>query len=416
MVEAAKALEPSEAVLLRKHAEPRAIDARLTGHLVALDGVRGLAITMVLLLHFVANTEMTNALERAAGQVLIYGVLGVDLFFVLSGFLITGILIDSKGSEHYFRNFYARRAVRIFPLYYGVLALVFLVAPLVPALAGPELDLLRREQAWAWLYGVNILVALHGKFDFPFLDHFWSLAVEEHFYFFWPLVVWACPRRILVWVAATICVLSLAGRVACSSYVNPVALYVLTPFRLDALCLGGFVAAYSRGPDGLAKLSRALTPVALATAVLLAATYAAVKINPRHAEAVYQLRPTLFATLFGALVVGALTAPQSPVLARLLGAPMKVLGKYSYGLYVFHHFISYYFVHHHTEFMIAGWVHSHTLAVLIQATFGIGLSFAVAYASYHLFEKHFLALKRLWQPRRLAASGPMARDPRRMDR
>jgi len=108
------------------------------GHLPALDGVRGLAILMVLLLHFVGQTTATSRYEAAVNWVLSYGLLGVDLFFVLSGFLITGILYDARDQAGYFRRFYMRRALRIFPLYYGVLAVVFFVLPLVPGVFGPS--------------------------------------------------------------------------------------------------------------------------------------------------------------------------------------------------------------------------------------------------------------------------------------
>lgn len=364
----------------------------------ALDGVRGLAIAMVLALHFVANTDETNAFERALDRVFAFGEFGVDLFFVLSGFLITGILFDAKGQGAYFSRFYSRRALRIFPLYYAVLALVFFVAPLVPALRGSTLDYLRAEQAWAWLYGVNVFTAVQGSFRLSYLDHFWSLAVEEHFYFFWPLVVWACERRTLVVVSSAIAILSFGARAACAeAHVSPVALYALTPFRLDALCMGAVLALVARGPRGVDAVTRAALPIGLAAAGLIVATYA---FNTQHHvlwEPMHELRKSSFSVVFAAVVARALS-PRGTAFDRALSwRPGRLLGKYSYGLYVFHHFVSTYMIRNHTEWWLTGHVGSHTLAVLVQAAVGISISIAVSVASFHFFESRVLAFRHRWR-------------------
>ena len=247
-------------------------------HLPALDGVRGLAVLMVLLFHFVGDVPPSGSVERVIVGVTKYGAFGVELFFVLSGFLITGILYDTHNGPYYFRNFYMRRFLRIFPLYYGVLALVFFVAPLIPLLRGPTLDYLLDRQAWAWLYAVNIYIAGHGEWSFSYLNHFWSLAIEEHFYFFWPLVVFALARRprALIAVSLAIALGAMLARLTGSLMgLSWWTTYTLTPFRLDGLALGAFLAVAVRQPEGLERLARAL-PLAVAVAGgLAAATYLA---------------------------------------------------------------------------------------------------------------------------------------------
>ncbi len=173
------------------------------GHIPALDGLRGLAILMVMVIHQ-AGLVPKSALDRAVLMVLPLGEAGVDLFFVLSGFLITGILVASKGAPHYYRNFYARRFLRIFPLYYAVLFAVFFVLPhLVPSPQSKWGHVSGPNQLWYWAYLSNWYIALktrgptHGVVDLS-----WTLSIEEQFYLTWPMVVALSSRRTLLAICA----------------------------------------------------------------------------------------------------------------------------------------------------------------------------------------------------------------------
>jgi peptidoglycan/LPS O-acetylase OafA/YrhL len=370
------------------------------GHLPVLDGIRGVAILAVLLFHFLTPENRDGAVNGAVAWVVSYGALGVDLFFVLSGFLITGILYDARTDRHYFRNFYMRRLLRIFPLYYGVLAIIFLVLPLVPELRGTELAGLRTHQTWAWLYAVNIYLAIHDGWVLSYIEHFWSLSVEEQFYLVWPLALWllAAKPRIFLTFSFLVAATSFVGRIVASlAGAGPVVIEVLTPFQLDALAMGGFFAVYIRQPGGEAGARRLIVPMALAGIGLLAIQFGGRHWTSRGGE-LEGLRGGAFHLMLVALLLQGLLGPVSSLWTRcLLSQPLAFLGKYSYGLYVYHHFFSYYFITQHTQAMLAAKLGCSSMtALLLLAAAGIAASVAIAWLSFECFEKHFLRLKRYW--------------------
>src|SRR5277367_3766392 len=167
-----------------------------------LDAVRGVAILLVMLVN-TSDKYPQFHLQHFFGN----GWMGVDLFFVLSGFLITGILLDSKEFPHYFKNFYARRALRILPLYYSILIFMFVIVPLLRPSEAHEI--FTRASPW-WSYPIflqNFGVALPTMATGP-LGTSWSLAIEEQFYLLWPLVVFIFSPRQLRRIAAVMIILS----------------------------------------------------------------------------------------------------------------------------------------------------------------------------------------------------------------
>jgi peptidoglycan/LPS O-acetylase OafA/YrhL len=221
---------------------------------VELDGVRGLAILLVLVHHYCRDLPAAGWVDRLVLTGASIGWIGVDLFFLLSGYLITGILLDAKTSPGFLLAFYARRTLRIFPPYY---LLLFFLFCLVPALGVSLVGESSRDSVWFWLYGSNFLIAVQ---DWPHrvLAPLWSLAVEQHFYLIWPLVILAVPGRHLAGVTVLIALGSAFLRfVGLTLGWNTSAIYVLTFTRLDALAVGGLLATATRsGAVSPMRLSR----------------------------------------------------------------------------------------------------------------------------------------------------------------
>jgi peptidoglycan/LPS O-acetylase OafA/YrhL len=389
------------------------IGRTIRGQIAALDGVRGLAILLVLVHNAGGPDGPSTGLALKLFDITTnVGWIGVQLFFVLSGFLITGILLDTRGAPKAWSAFYMRRLLRIFPLYYAALVIAFFVAPLVTGhvRAGAP------HAGWFFAYLANW--SADAKRTAGDLAHFWSLQVEEQFYLVWPVIVLALRPRAFAAIAIGLVLLAPATRVFILGMGwSPEWAYQLTLGRVDALALGGLAALAMRDEGLFARWSARLAPVGGAFTAALLVVFAASRgfgrTNPLVQTAGYSLLSFVFTAGVFATV---LSAAKGGRLARALAArPLRVLGTYSYGVYVFHLPL---LVALRDGFGIdlAGGSAGRRIVVrtLFTAAVLIG-SLGGAVLSYHLFEKRFLDLKRYFVARAGpdgAASGP---KPRRAD-
>ncbi len=370
-----------------------------SSYIPALDGIRGIAILMVMFYHFTDPTLGGGPLLKLFKL----GVSGVDLFFVLSGFLITGILFDAKSNPYYFRNFYIRRSLRIFPLYYGVLIAVLVVLPQFHVIVDP---VILQHQAWLWSYLSNFLVGGSEVTTLNRLGHFWSLAVEEQFYLVWPLMIFCCSRKAGMVLCVSCVLLSIGSRIhAVAENTAETAhriTYSCTQCRMEALAVGAFLALAARGPTGSHSLIRCGRFLAAATALLLGllvVNHMAARLPMGSLDVT---RYSLCAWIAGVLVILAVVSPPSSRLGRLIGSRfLRFFGKYSYGLYVFHWLLLPIYKQLFPAEQLIARLGSPLAGQLSYIVLAIGMSVVAAQLSWHLFEKHFLGLKDKLAPTRV---------------
>jgi peptidoglycan/LPS O-acetylase OafA/YrhL len=352
----------------------------LPDHIPALDGLRGIAVLLVLAVH----TDQPHTLKPLLRD----GWVGVDLFFVLSGFLITRILLKTPNSPQYFTNFYVRRVLRIWPVYLAMLVFVF---------ACERYGLLRNQATnWCWVFLLtltqNFYIARNGWDSIPdWLGPTWSLGIEEQFYLIWPLLVRKLSLSSLKKVCLAVIFATPFLRAAVSLYFHgsdgPL---VLSFCRLDSLCFGTLLAVnYWTGDLNFSRWVKRLAPPSLALFIVIVRWP-----NQAIAEtALFSLLAILFAGLLALCLVPGKSVLAKTSVALLSFAPLRFVGKISYCLYLVHT----------AAFAIAASHPAQRLLIHVPGYHPTGWSqvaanwlfaFAISTASWYLYESPILSLKR----------------------
>jgi len=362
-----------------------------------LDGVRGIAILLVVIWHYWIAQVIDHQPPGVAGAIVRSLSLtwsGVDLFFVLSGFLIGGILLDNREAPAYFKAFYARRVCRIFPLYFLVLALFAAIYLLcLPLGRNPGLDWLLAWPMPAWSYVTfthNLVMAARGDLGCRFLSITWSLGVEEQFYLLLPFVIRFMPRR---WLPAAFAVMAAVGpalRFAMGQR-GEVPRFTIMPCRLDALMIGVLCAWFVRNAAGRRWLTSHRRFLYVAFALLIGGKLL-IYFRPHVLPAVnlYPLRYTWLAAVYAVFLLLAViegTAGGGLVSALTRNRALRWVGGLAYGLYMIHQAVfglGYSLLHRQPGVTAAS-----DVPVILAA---LVVSLGLAAASWRWFEKPILAL------------------------
>jgi peptidoglycan/LPS O-acetylase OafA/YrhL len=352
----------------------------------ALDGVRGLATLTVLISHFL--------FQDIYGQEWWWGVvqsgwMGVDLFFVLSGFLITGILVQKKGKPNYFRSFYWRRLLRIFPLYY--LAILFSAFAILVIDQQPHrLNDGYNSLVYYVLFIPNIAMALGNEWawqtNWVGLAHLWSLAVEEQFYLVWPLIVYLIPKKWLVPLCVAILFAGpyLRAQTDLSFGEHSLASYMLPYCRMDGLAAGSLLALLRQsGQLSFTTWQRELLRD-LGFGAGMVVFYTLIAIDTTW-------RDFFISVMFFVLVY--LSMSPTGMVKRFCELPFLMhIGKYSYGMYIFHQMFRVLF---ETVFKLP-LLDTGMPTGLVQVLYillAVSVSYGLARLSWHFIESRFLSMK-----------------------
>ena len=361
-------------------------------HLRSLEGIRAYAFLLVFAVHFTGtNLNILSRWSWRAPWLLACQIsyAAVPIFFALSGYLITGILVDTRSRESYFKTFYARRALRVLPLYYVTLAGlgVFLVHRNFHFLARHVLFLVYLQNFWP-------SCAIYNLGSSVYIGHLWSLAVEEQFYLIWPLIIWVLPQRrdLLVFCYAAIALVFVLRFFWPFFSLSSGAAYENTLFRSDALMMGAVLALHERGP--MSNLSKLRRPAAIlgSAGVLILATRALVygQSLPYDYFGIAISTPVL--SVIGASIVVLAITPGTLVHQVSEAGWAVSLGRMSYALYVLHQLFAPVFLHSVIPALCARW--GSAIGHITGMSLAFALTYALAIVADRLIEQPTMKLKR----------------------
>ena len=357
----------------------------------ALDGLRGIAILAVFFRHYAGGLEKTATSTglHVLGMIFNFGWSGVDLFFVLSGFLITGILYDTEARPGYYRNFYLRRVLRIFPPYY-LLAVIYLA--LTPVLAAH----------WKWgqlsflvYLGYPLALIWPGLGEvspFVHVTHLWSLCAEEQFYMIWPWTIARLRSGVAILracLALGVVTLLLRIAICVTGWVDINWTHDFLGCRMDALAVGAAIAIAVRGP--LRDTIVHWAPwVFFPSAVVVIAICFLRRTTDHIDPAIATIGFSFIALGYGALLTLALR--QGTWLERVLSlGVLRIFGKYSYAMYLFDFPLTVFLSPKRDSFIAAA--HSYAIGSGVFLVFCLLVNLLVAAASFHFVESPIMRLK-----------------------
>lgn len=370
-----------------------------TSHYHGLDNLRAMAILLVLLFHCTPGDDPNRGLVSIPAKLSLVGWAGVDLFFLLSGFLVTKFLITRPISIDSILHFYRNRLLRILPAYFLGLFIVFIIVPILLDEPFTPLKVVSKYLLFVNNYDRELA---HSYYSInASTGHFWSLAVEMHFYLLLPFVLFLTKKKHHENTLLGL-VLALVGLKVLSIWndVDAIFIYGATHFKLEGLLLGSLVAINRRNIFLKSKLFVVLT---LASLIYLARVvwFSEGSQIFKNGEDFYWLRSTLPLALnifFTSLLLLA-TSSRTNILTKKF-TPLAYLAKYSYGIYVFH-FIYHELLREKAMPIINAFIADENSAALAYFSLQLALSTLLAMASYHLIEKYFLSKKRTVQTNRL---------------